>query len=198
MRKTRGKTPAPAPREVIRDVVENAAFTLYFDIGKEARKKGTVDISIVDVKEPHWKDTTHEFYIVFNKSAACYVGRRSDSAYVIQPDRENPYFAQELAIRDQVLDVALQHFTGKSHIPESTSRLQLAQELLEGNMTIESDHRPIVQDELPVVLSPDQGETQLQPERQWSVRIGRYYCTIGLFGTDDDGNLKLVPISDKQ
>ncbi len=38
----------------------------------------------------------------------------------------------------------------------------------------------------------------LQAERQWSVRIGNYYCAIGLFGTDDNGNPKLVPISDKQ
>jgi hypothetical protein len=198
MSETKGKTPAPVPNEIITDVVNNAALTLYFDLSVEAWKRG--DIFILDVKKPHLADTTYEFYVVFQKNVACYVGRTRTPAdgYLVLPDRDNPYFAQELAMRDRVLDVALTHFTGKSHLPEETYRLQLAQELLEGNMTMAGDRRPIVRDELPGVFSPDQGETELHSERQWSVQIGTYHCAIGLFGTDDNGNPKLVPFSDKQ
>jgi hypothetical protein len=200
MGETRGETPTPASREMLKDVVRNAAFMLYFDISLEGWSTGTVDILILEVKQPHWEDMTHEFYVVFNKSAACYVGRTRApvDGYIVQPDRDNPYFAQELDMRDRVLDVALGHFTGKSHVPEDRWRLQGAQELLEGNMTVVSDNRPIVRDELPGVFSPDNGETELQAERQWSVQIGKYHCAIGLFGTDDQGNPKLVPFSDQQ
>lgn len=199
MGETTGKTPAPVSREILKDVVMNAGLTLYFDISLEAWNTGAVDILILDVKKPRWEDTTHEFYVVFNKNAACYVGRTRTPAggYIIQPDRDNPYFAQELDMRDRVLDVALEHFTGKSPVPDDTWRFQVAQELLEGNLTMAGDNRPIVRDELPGVFSPDNGKTELQAERQWSVQIGKHHCAIGLFGTDDQGNPKLVPFSDQ-
>jgi hypothetical protein len=182
---------------IVTHFVDDAAWEHAVEIIKDP---SLVAQKLLDVKKPRLEDMAYEFYVVFNKNAACYVGRTRTPAggYLVLPDRDNPYFAQELDMRDRVLDVALQHFTGNSHLPKETDRLQLAQELLAGNMTMARDHRPIVRDERPSVLSPDKGETELHAERQWSVQIGIHHCAIGLFGTDDDGNPKLVPFSDQQ
>ena len=70
---------------MLKDVVRNAAFTLYFDVSLEAWNAGMVDILILDVKKPRWEDTSQEFYVVFNKNVACYVGstRTPAGGYII-------------------------------------------------------------------------------------------------------------------
>ena len=196
MSKTKGNPPMPSRDEIIRNIPLLVSLVLYFDVSEEAQKAGLVDILIFDLKEPRWEDATHEFYVVFNRNVACYVGRMSNGAYVIEPDRQNPYFAQELDIRERVLDMALRHFIADyPSINDMRKRILRGLELLVGNKT--RGNVPIVRDERPDFLSLDKGKTELQAERQWSVQIGDYYCEIGLFGTDDNGNPILVPFTDE-
>ncbi len=192
MSSTKGRTPMPSLHKIIKDIVQHTALMLYFDISKEAHEAGLVDILILDVKGPRWENASHQFYVVINKNVACYVTRTTDNAYIIEPDRQNPYFVQELEIRERVLSVALKHFTGKSSDPKDS--LKLVQELLEGKMT--GNNMPVVRDELPDILTLGTEEAEIQAERQWSVQIGDYSCEIALFGTDDNGNPTLVVLGE--
>lgn len=189
MSETKGKTPLPSRDKIICTVVETSAFILYFDTSEEARNAGLVDIIVIDVKKPLREDVTHQFYVVINKTA-CYVTRTTDNAYIAEPDYDNPYFAQELNIREYVLDKALRHFTGKSSYPKDMSLIQRVLEFL-GDANIR-ECKPVVRDEPPDILTLDAEETEIQAERQWSVQIGDYFCEIAQFGTDDNGRPKLV------
>jgi hypothetical protein len=194
MSSTKGSAPTPNLNRIIKDVVQHTALMLYFDISKEAHEAGLFDMLILDVIKPRWEHATHTFYVVINKNVACYVSRTTDNGYIFEPDRENPYFAQELEIREQVLCVALKHFTGKSADPKDA--LKLVQELLGDTMT--ANRMPVIRDERPDILPLGTGDAELQAERQWSVQIGDYACEIALFGTDDNGNPLLVVLGEEE
>lgn len=188
MSETKGKAPVQSYEEVKAWAVRGAALALYFDISEEAQKAGLLDIFVIDVKEPLFEDATHQFYVVIN-DVACYASRITDGAYIIEPDRQNPYFAHELNIRERVLNKALRHFTGKSSYPKE-AQSQLIQELIEGNTT--GAIMPVIRDVPPDVLTLGSEGAEIQAERQWSVQIGDHFCEVALFGTDDNGRPKLI------
>jgi len=155
----------------------HAAVALYFDTSEAAQKAGLLTISVMDMQgiEPLPPGATHRFYVLINGTAA-YVNRTS-KGYTVEPDARKPPIAQELAIREKVLDTAIEYFTSETPYPNNdlTQKPRIIDELLED--TEEEIKHPVVKDELP----DNDLSGKHQPKRQWSVRIGDNYCEVGLF-----------------
>jgi len=93
------------------------------------------------------------------------------------------------AIREAVRDLAIEHFTGKEPPDDPTQKEQVIEALLKG--TEEEVKHPVVRDELPDIDLT--GSHQVL--RQWSIRIGKNSCEIGLFAGDTEGEATLEVIS---